>query len=76
MNDNSASTETHRHVSDAAVTAVRAVAGVDTDVALDVIEALRPHLDMPYRARIRQLEGRVRELERRLVFALGEGRRG
>jgi hypothetical protein len=60
-----------RHVSTAAITAVRAVCEVDTDTALDAIEALRPHLDMPYVARIRQLEGRVRELERRLVLSLG-----
>lgn len=51
------------HTSNAAVVAVRGIAGIAEDVAVDVVDAIRPYIEAPFIARIKQLEAMVAELE-------------
>jgi GH18 family chitinase len=54
---------TNRIAPQAAVTAVRAMLGstVAEDVAIDVIEVIRPHLDAPYVALIESLRAELNQ---------------
>ncbi len=55
----------NRAVSDDAIMAVRAMVGetCDRDMALDVIEVLRPHLEHAWALRVQQLEEKIKELQ-------------
>lgn len=62
-------TQPTRAVNDAAITAVRAMVGetCDRDMALDIIEVLRPHLEQAWAIRVKQLEEKISELQAKSV---------
>lgn len=59
----------NRAVSDDAITAVRAMVGetCDRDMALDIIEVLRPHLEHAWALRVKQLEEKIKELQAKVA---------
>lgn len=54
-----------RAVNNEAILAVRAMVGetCDHEMALDIIESLRPHLERPWALRVQQLEEKISELQ-------------
>lgn len=58
-----------RAVSNEAIIAVRAMVGetCDRDMALDIIEVLRPHLEHAWAIRVKQLEEKISELQAKNV---------
>lgn len=58
-----------RVVSNEAIIAVRAMVGetCDRDMALDIIEVLRPHLEQAWVIRVKQLEEKISALQAKNV---------